>query len=107
MPTDPAIIADELTKRFEQIARLEVGALAAWLGADADRRRGEFVLVIHPAEEPQSSELLSELGRRAIAVLAEAMPPRAAARAAARISGDDADSLYRFRAGQRSTDADQ
>lgn len=106
-PTRIVVVGRELTKRFEQIARLEVGALAAWLGADADHRRGEFVLVIHPAEEPQSSELLSELGRRAIAVLAESMPPRAAARAAARISGDDADSLYRFRAGQRSTDADQ
>jgi 16S rRNA (cytidine1402-2'-O)-methyltransferase len=104
-PTRIVVVGRELTKRFEQIARLEVAQLCAWLGADPDHRRGEFVLVIHPAEPPLHSEVLSELGRRAIAVLAESMPPRAAARAAARISGDDADALYRFKAGQRSKDA--
>lgn len=153
-PTRTVVVARELTKRFEQIARLAIADLASWLAADPDRRRGEFVVVLHPpmagsggtpqsttrtaagAEEvaagteggtaagsgagaastlaatddgrtagTDAAALPSELGRRAVAILAETLPPRAAARAAARISGDDADALYRFRASRRSTDA--
>ncbi len=58
-------------------------------------------------EVGESALLPSALGRRTIAILSESMPPRQAARLAARISGDDADLLYRFRAGQRSRDADR
>lgn len=66
---------------------------------DADRRAGA-----DPAADPS---LPTPLGRRAIMVLAEKLPPREAARLAARISGDDADLLYRFRAGQRSRASDR
>ena len=43
------VIARELTKLFEQIHRCRLGEAAAWLGADADRRRGEFVLIAEGA----------------------------------------------------------
>ena len=66
---------------------------------DADRDAGGGGA--EGAAEPDPS-LPTPLGRKAIMVLAEKLPPREAARLAARISGDDADLLYRFRAGQRS-----
>ncbi len=40
------VIARELTKRFESIHRCTLGEAAAWIEADADRQRGEFVLVV-------------------------------------------------------------
>jgi 16S rRNA (cytidine1402-2'-O)-methyltransferase len=43
------VIARELTKLFEQIHRCVLSEAAAWLGADADRRRGEFVLIAEGA----------------------------------------------------------
>ena len=84
----------ELTKQFETVATLPASALPAWLGADANRLRGEFVLVLH-APEPGM--------RRATAC----RPPRwtcwrAAARAAVeagggpgcRLSGAPRNALY-------------
>lgn len=40
-------ICRELTKQFEQIDTTSCAALPAWLALDADRCRGEFVLVLH------------------------------------------------------------
>jgi len=37
----------ELTKQFETVVTLAAGELAAWLAGDANRARGEFVLVLH------------------------------------------------------------
>ena len=43
------LIARELTKMFEQLHRCSLGEAAAWLEADPDRRRGEFVLIAEGA----------------------------------------------------------
>ena len=40
-------VAREITKQFEQVETLAADAWPAWLAADADRRRGEFVVVLH------------------------------------------------------------
>ena len=40
------VIAREITKKFETIARMPLSRAAAWVAADANRRRGEIVLVI-------------------------------------------------------------
>ena len=40
------VIARELTKRFESIHRCLLGDASAWIGADPDRQRGEFVLIV-------------------------------------------------------------
>lgn len=45
----------------------------------------------------------SAAGRKAMKILCESMPPRQAAKLAARISGDRADALYAFRVAQRPT----
>jgi len=40
------VIAKELTKRFETIHRCLLGDASAWIEADPDRQRGEFVLIV-------------------------------------------------------------
>lgn len=44
------VVARELTKQFEQIAALTVGEAQAWLAADSNHARGEFVLLLGAAE---------------------------------------------------------
>jgi 16S rRNA (cytidine1402-2'-O)-methyltransferase len=51
-PERRLIIARELTKRFETIHRSSLGDAAAWLAADSNRERGEFVLIVEPAPPP-------------------------------------------------------
>jgi 16S rRNA (cytidine1402-2'-O)-methyltransferase len=40
-------VCRELTKQFEGVATMPADQLPAWLAADANRVRGEFVLVLH------------------------------------------------------------
>ena len=152
-PDRIVVVGRELTKLFEQIVRLTLAEWPAWLAADANHRRGEFVLVVHPrttarrdrianatdiadappgdldrkrgesrdmdtdadnantdiddtadslAETEAAEGAPSAIGRRAMRVLCESMPPRQAAKIAARISGDKASALYDFRVAQRS-----
>ena len=93
------VVGRELTKRFEQIVRMPLAALPDWLQADANHCRGEFALLVFgPPARPESDEAAesasSALGLKAMQVLSETMPPRQAAKLAARISGDKADRLY-------------
>ncbi|MDN5937771.1 MAG: 16S rRNA (cytidine(1402)-2'-O)-methyltransferase, partial [Salinisphaera sp.] len=48
----PVTLARELTKIHEQSVFLPAGELPAWLAADDNRRRGEFVLVIGGNDDP-------------------------------------------------------
>jgi 16S rRNA (cytidine1402-2'-O)-methyltransferase len=86
------VIARELSKKFEEVARLPLGRAAAWLDAQAHREQGEFVLVLGPAAA--AAPALDE-GDRALDALLEVLPPSEAARLAARISGVPRNALYR------------
>ena len=98
-PEREVVMGRELTKRFEQIVRMPLAALPDWLQADANHCRGEFALLVFgPQARPESDETTesapSALGLKAMQVLSETMPPRQAAKLAARISGDKADRRY-------------
>ena len=86
------VIARELTKKFEEVARLPLGEAHAWLEARPGRAQGEFVLVLAPGEERSSSALDAE---RVLEVLLEALAPSEAAKLAARITGLPKSELYR------------
>jgi 16S rRNA (cytidine1402-2'-O)-methyltransferase len=110
-PAREVVVGRELTKQFEQIARMRVGDLPQWLAADPNRRRGEFALLVFapaPAmpDGADQAARLSETGVRAMAVLSGAMPPRQAARLAAKISGDAADDLYKRAVADRNAAGD-
>jgi 16S rRNA (cytidine1402-2'-O)-methyltransferase len=86
------VIARELTKKFEEVARLPLGRTAAWLDERAERRQGEFVLVLGPGEEPPQNALE---GERVLQILLETLSPSDAAKFAARITGVARNLLYR------------
>ncbi len=86
------VIARELSKKFEEVARLPLAQACAWLDAQAHREQGEFVLVLGPAAA--AAPALEE-GDRTLDALLEVLPPSEAARLAARISGVPRNALYR------------
>jgi 16S rRNA (cytidine1402-2'-O)-methyltransferase len=90
--TREIVIARELTKKFEEVARLPLGAALDWLGERPEREQGEFVLVLAPGEERTAAAVDAE---RVLAVLLEALAPSEAAKLAARITGVPKSELYR------------
>ena len=87
------VIARELTKKFEELARLPLGQAVAWLQAGAHRRQGEFVLVLGAgaAAVPGLDE-----AERVLGILLESLPPSEAARVAARLTGAPRNALYKL-----------
>lgn len=83
-------VARELTKQFEQIATLPCAELPAWLAADAQRQRGEFVLVLHP----QAAVAADGEGERVLRLMLAELPLKSAVRLAAEISGAPRNRLY-------------
>lgn len=94
-PARRVTLARELSKQFEQIHSDPAAALPAWLAADADRGRGEFVLVLHalPKAEPTADTLPAEVARL-LGILLRELPLKQAAALAAEISGQPRKKLY-------------
>jgi 16S rRNA (cytidine1402-2'-O)-methyltransferase len=85
------VVARELTKRFETIASMPLADAAAWLAADANRTRGELVLIVDAPVQPAATSLDTD---RLLAALLDELPPSRAARVAAAASGAPRDALY-------------
>jgi len=83
-------IGRELTKQFEEIATLAAQDFPAWLAADSNRSRGEFVLVLHPA--PVAMQEGTDT--RVLALLLAELPLKTAVRLAADITGAPRNALY-------------
>jgi len=88
------VVGRELTKLFEEVARLELGTADEWFAADANRERGEFVLVVDAAERAGAPSAVDDATARWLAALLAEMPPSAAARVAAAATGIPRDALY-------------
>jgi 16S rRNA (cytidine1402-2'-O)-methyltransferase len=94
-PTRRLTLCRELTKQFETIVGLDASALPAWLAADANRLRGEFVIVLHalepavPADEAVPAATLRTLG-----VLLRELPLKQAVALTAEISGTPRNAVY-------------
>lgn len=87
----PITVARELTKQFEQISTVPAAELPAWLAAEPNRARGEFVLVLHPAAVPDAGDAL---GLRVLDLLLSELPLKTAVRLAAEITGAPRNALY-------------
>jgi 16S rRNA (cytidine1402-2'-O)-methyltransferase len=85
------ILARELTKVFEQIHACPLGEAPTWLQADANRQKGEFVLIVSGAEATDAGEAE---GRRVLEILLRELPVSQAAKLAAEISGGKKKALY-------------
>ncbi len=86
------VIARELTKMFETIHATRLDEALAWLDADANRGRGEFVLVV--AGAPVSRAAQAEEGERVLAILLRELPLKQAVQLAAEITGAKRNALY-------------
>ena len=94
-PERRVTVCRELTKQFESIHTAPAATLPAWLAADAQRQRGEFVLVLH-ARAPvavSADDLPAEVLRVLQPLVAE-LPLKQAVALAVQITGEPRNRLY-------------
>lgn len=93
-PARTLTLCRELTKQFETVATMAAGALPAWLQADANRLRGEFVLVLHAQVAAAPSGPVDAAAEHTLRVLRAALPLKQAVALAAELSGAPRNALY-------------
>lgn len=93
------MLARELTKLFETIHSCSLGDALHWLQADANRQRGEFVLLLSGAvPDADNGE-----GERVLRLLlADGLPVKQAAKLAHAISGAGKNAMYELALSVRS-----
>lgn len=98
----------ELTKQFETVVTMPAAELPAWLAADADRRRGEFALVLHARERGDAGDAPPEVveALRWLPALLAALPLKQAVAIAAQVSGAPRNALYDRALALRQEDGD-
>ena len=92
--TRRAVVARELTKRFETVYRGNLGELAEMGRVDANMAKGEIVIVVEAAD-PDTSSLNEEAARVLNLLLAE-LPASRAIKLAAEITGIAKNTLYEW-----------
>lgn len=85
------VIARELTKLYETIHASPLGEAPDWLRADANRQRGEFVLLVSGAE---NTDDWGEAERVLRVLIDDGVPLSQAAKLAHRITGAPKKALY-------------
>lgn len=86
----PLTVARELTKQFEEVVTMTAAGWPSWLAGDANRSRGEFVVVLHPAPEPETPGLDTKV----LELLLDELPVKTAVRLACEITGQGRNALY-------------
>ena len=83
----------ELTKTFETIYTCPVSLASAWLQADANQQRGEFVLLVEAAPVVEVQEI-SEEAQRVLKCLLADLPLKQAVALATEITNEKKNTLY-------------
>jgi 16S rRNA (cytidine1402-2'-O)-methyltransferase len=91
-PERTVVLARELTKAFETVHACRLAEARAWLEADPNRLRGEFVVLVSGA--PPAPGTRAAEGERVLARLLEAVPVKTAVRLAVEITGASRNALY-------------
>ncbi|OJZ04223.1 MAG: 16S rRNA (cytidine(1402)-2'-O)-methyltransferase [Thiobacillus sp. 63-78] len=91
--TRQVTLARELTKRFETIVTLPLAEASAWLAADSNNVRGEFVVIVYA---PATDVAIDAEAMRVLDILQGALPPTLAARLASQITGRSKAELYKM-----------
>jgi 16S rRNA (cytidine1402-2'-O)-methyltransferase len=86
------VIAREITKLFETFHRCALGEASAWLSEDANRLKGEFVLIVGGAALPRDQAV--EEAERILRILLGELPLKQAVQLAAEITGAKRNTLY-------------
>lgn len=91
-PERSVTFARELSKRFEAIHVCVLADAVAWLEGDADRQRGEFVVIVSGATA--EADRASDEAERVLRILLDVLPVSQAASVAAKITGARKNDLY-------------
>jgi 16S rRNA (cytidine1402-2'-O)-methyltransferase len=86
-------VCRELTKQFETVVTLNAAELPVWLAADANRTRGEFVIVVHARADSPVEDAVSAHDATLRTLLAE-LPLKQAVSLASQLSGAPRNALY-------------
>ena len=92
-PERHLVIARELTKTFETVNSGRIDDMQAWLLADSNQQRGEFVLMVAGASEPEAEAMDAETDKLLQALLEE-LPIKKAAALAAKLTPHKKKALY-------------
>jgi 16S rRNA (cytidine1402-2'-O)-methyltransferase len=87
-------LARELTKKFETIVTLPLREAPAWLAADPNNVRGEFVVIVHPPAA--AAAVVDAEAMRVLDVLLGELPPTLASKLASKITGRSKADLYKM-----------
>ena len=87
------VLARELTKTFETVYGAKASEVQAWLAADHNQQKGEFVVLLEGAEPQQLQEIGPEEERMLALLLAE-LPIKKAAAITASMTGHKKKALY-------------
>lgn len=85
-------IARELTKLFESVHSCKLDDTAAWFAQDANRSKGEFVLLVEGAAAAAATDAAE--AQRVLEILCKELPLRQAVKLAAEIAGGGRNDLY-------------
>lgn len=88
----PLTVCRELTKQFESVATMPADQMPAWLAADANRMRGEFVLVLHGQAMSDSED--ETRAHATLKTLIAELPLKQAVSLAASLTGQPRNVLY-------------
>ena len=86
------VLVRELTKIFETVCRTTLGEVEAWLSADSNRQRGEFVVIVSGAQADAAPEVAR--AQAALQVLLRELPAGQSARLASLLFGVPRKALY-------------
>ncbi len=95
--TRTLVLARELTKKFETIKRLDLAEAVAWLEADENNQRGEFVLVlsrVKNGEDEDSKNAEEQELARVLGVLLAQLPLKQAVQIAGELTGEKKNRVY-------------
>jgi 16S rRNA (cytidine1402-2'-O)-methyltransferase len=87
-------VCRELTKQFESVTTLPASALGPWLAEDPNRRRGEFVLVLHAPEDSRDAGDDASRYDATLRTLMAELPLKQAVSLAAELTGAPRKLLY-------------
>lgn len=91
-PARRVTVCRELTKQFETVTTLPAAELPDWLAVDPNRRRGEFVLVLHAVQVQPAGEASSDDAM--LQVLMAELPLRQAVAIGSKLCGTSRNALY-------------
>lgn len=95
--TREIIVCRELTKKFETIKRLALADAVAWLEADSNQQRGEFVLILSKPNQDgaiEAKQAGTAMLERTLGILLAELPVKQAVAMAVQLTGEKKNAVY-------------